>query len=102
MAHPEKIQSAIDRYIKEIGRISKVLDTHLEGRQYLVGGKCTYADLAFLPWQEIAFNVFKGVLHKKEFPNVEAWMERMLARPAVQEVLKDGKVKKEELYGKDH
>jgi len=27
-----------------------VLNRHLEGKQYLVGDKCTYADLSFVPW----------------------------------------------------
>jgi glutathione S-transferase len=101
MAHPEKVQSAIDRYLNEIRRVSQVLDTYLEGRQYLVGDKCTYADIAFIPWQDGVANTFKDVLDlKKDFPNVRGWMERMLARPAIEKVMEDYAAKKEELYGK--
>jgi glutathione S-transferase len=101
MAHPEKVQSAIDRYLNEIRRVSQVLDTYLEGRQYLVGDKCTYADIAFIPWQEGVSNTFKDVLDlAKDFPNVQAWIERLLARPAVDEVMKEYARKKVEIYGK--
>jgi glutathione S-transferase len=88
--HPEKVQSAQDRYINEIRRVSKVLDTHLDGKQFLVGDKCTYADLAFLPWQEgipmLVGDTFDPVV---EFPNVHAWLARMKARPGVAKVLKE-------------
>lgn len=36
----------------------------------------------------------------KEFPNVQAWLERMKARPAVKKILVEYARKKEELYGK--
>ena len=101
MAHPEKVQSAIDRYINEIRRVSQVLETYLEGRQYLVGDKCTYADLAFIPWQDAAVE-FHGLNLAKDFPNVHGWMERLKARPAVDEVLKEYARKKAEIYGKKH
>ncbi|KAL4923849.1 uncharacterized protein BDV17DRAFT_301396 [Aspergillus undulatus] len=49
---PEKIPSAIKRYTNEAHRILGVLNTALEGRTWLVGDRCTFADLAFLPWNE--------------------------------------------------
>src|SRR5437762_2820415 len=42
--------SAIVRYRKEIERVMGVLDITLEGRQWLVGDKCTFADLDFFDW----------------------------------------------------
>lgn len=42
----------LDRYGSEIWRVTSVLDAHLQksGGEWLVGEKCTYADLAFVPW----------------------------------------------------
>jgi glutathione S-transferase len=88
--HSEKVQSVIDRFIKEAKRVSKVLDTHLESREWLVGDKCTYVDLAFLPWQAGVASFLEGEPlgcdPAKEFPHVEAWMDRMKAKPAVAKI----------------
>ena len=51
--HPEKnLTSVLDRYGDEIWRVTGVVDAHLKksGGEWLVGEKCTYADLAFVPW----------------------------------------------------
>ncbi|MCJ1250491.1 glutathione S- transferase, nitrogen catabolite repression regulator [Trapelia coarctata] len=88
--HAEKIPSAIERYTKEIIRVTKVLDAALEGKQYLVGDKCSYADLCFVTWyQMIAFIDKTGDVGKAlvECKNYSAWMERLTARPAVKKVL---------------
>ena len=53
--HPEKLPSVQKRYLNEMKRVVSVLDSHL-GRAknpehpYLVGDKCTYADLTFVMW----------------------------------------------------
>ena len=53
-----------------------------------MGNKCTYADLAFVPWYwllpalEHLVPGFKAEV-EKENPNWVAWMERLSARPAV-------------------
>lgn len=87
--HKEKLPSAIERYANEIKRVTSVLNNALEGKEYLVGDKCTYADLSFIPWATIA--PFAMGEHKidlgKEYPNYHAWMERLMARPAVKKVL---------------
>jgi len=86
--HHEKLPSAIERYEKEIVRFTKVLDTVLEGKEYLVGGKCSYADLSFVMWYQVAPVVLgEGTDLAKEYPNFGAWMERLLSRPAVKKVL---------------
>lgn len=92
--HPEKIQSAVDRYTKEIKRVCSVIDAHLKstGKEYLVGDKYTYADLSFVPW-----NILVGWLAGEEFekeiqkdlPTYWAWWQRVLSRDAVQKVKKD-------------
>ncbi|KAL9133019.1 MAG: hypothetical protein Q9175_005801 [Cornicularia normoerica] len=89
--HPEQVQSAKDRYAGEIKRVTMVLDTILKGNEYLVGDKCTYADLSFVTWYQLAPYItgetkidFKG-----DYPHYYAWMERLTARPAVKKVLED-------------
>ena len=54
---PEKIPSAIERYQKETVRVIEVLDGVLKDREWLVGGKCTIADLSFITWNNAAINV---------------------------------------------
>lgn len=93
---PEPIPYAIDRYVKEIKRVTGVLEGHLEKEKkkggegpWLVGGKFSYADLAFVPWQ---MGTLKGMIPKEqfdpdEFPLVKDWIERMAARPAIKKAL---------------
>jgi glutathione S-transferase len=85
-SHPEKIQVAIDRYINEIRRVSGVLDSVLEEREYLIGDKCTYADIAFITWQT-SINKIIDYDPAKDFPNVQAWLNRMIERPAIKEAM---------------
>ncbi|KAF9889450.1 hypothetical protein FE257_007352 [Aspergillus nanangensis] len=82
--HPERLQSAVDRYVNEAKRVSKVLDGWLETHDWLVGGKLSYADFAFVSWQNIAQGMLADEGFKAdEFPHVAAWMERMNSRPKV-------------------
>ncbi|KAL2832864.1 glutathione S-transferase [Aspergillus cavernicola] len=86
--HREKIQSAVDRYVNEIRRVSGVLDGVLQGHEYLVDNRYSFADLAFVPWFGIIpWVAVDDVDMEKDFPNVHAWLERMKARPAVKKVL---------------
>jgi glutathione S-transferase len=53
--HPEKLPSAVDRYVNEIRRVSGVLDRVLQDKEFLVGGKFSYADAAFVTGYSIMF-----------------------------------------------
>lgn len=48
--HPEKIPSAIERYQKEVLRVLGVLNDVLSKQEWLVGDKCTVADLSLIPY----------------------------------------------------
>ncbi|KAI9811839.1 MAG: glutathione S- transferase, nitrogen catabolite repression regulator [Pycnora praestabilis] len=87
--HSEKNESARTRYVNEMKRVISVLNRHLEGRQYLVGNKCTYADLSFVTWQNMITFIMKDeVLDTAgDYPNYHAWNERLMARPAVKKVM---------------
>jgi glutathione S-transferase len=82
--HAEKLPSAMARYNTELKRILGVLETSLEGKQWLVGDKCTFADLAFAPWNDRIdmILVIRPELKFDGFPNVKAWHERMTGRPS--------------------
>lgn len=86
--HPERVQSALDRYIGEIKRVCGVLDGILAKRQWLVGDKLSYADLAFVSWQNGAKNMLSDEgYNEDDFPNVAAWMKRMNSRPVVHDLI---------------
>ncbi|KAJ5836269.1 Glutathione S-transferase/chloride channel C-terminal [Penicillium robsamsonii] len=85
--HPEKLQSAIDRYVNEIRRVSGVLDRTLQGKQYLVGDKFSYADVAFLPWYLVTIQL--EIDTAKDFPNVAAWLKRVQERPSIAKSVQD-------------
>jgi glutathione S-transferase len=80
---PEHIEYGVKRYTNETRRLYGVLNKHLETSSsgYLVGDKCTIADIAHWGWVTAAF--WAGV-EINEFPALKAWEERMLARPGVE------------------
>lgn len=54
------------------------------GRQSLVGGKMTFADMAFVSWNERLDDmlVFTKETKFDGFPNLKAWHERITSQPA--------------------
>ncbi|WP_372758124.1 glutathione S-transferase family protein [Litorivivens sp.] len=80
---PEKIQAAIDRYQHETRRLYEVLDGRLKGRDWLADDY-SIADIANFSWVHVHF--WAGV-EVEGLDNLQAWMERMRARPAVQKGL---------------
>ena len=89
--HSEKLPSARERYLKEISRVTKVLDAALKGKDYLVANRITYADLAFITWYGLAPRVDvdgTGYWAKtlEETPNFKAWLDRLNDRPTVKKI----------------
>ncbi|KOS36759.1 hypothetical protein ACN38_g12477 [Penicillium nordicum] len=86
---PESV--AIKRYANEIRRVTGVLEKALEGRDWLVGDKCTYADLCMVPWQDLVPMYYAEEVGDilRDFPGVSAWMGRMKEREDVQKVLRE-------------
>ena len=62
-----------------------VLDGALRGKKWLVGDKCTFADLSFLPWHGIVPAIWKDekLDIAGKYPDYHRWTEEMSARPAV-------------------
>lgn len=77
---PERIPSAIERYQKETRRLYTVLDTRLEGREYLAG-EYSIADIATWPW--VRAHEWAGV-PVDDLENLRRWLEAIEARPACQ------------------
>ncbi|KAH8131267.1 glutathione S-transferase [Trichoderma asperelloides] len=89
--HAEKLQSAIDRYVDEILRVTGVLDRALEtnGTGWLVGNSLTYADLSFITWASVGKGLLKELSRDSEldkYPNYTSWIKAMEKRGAVKKI----------------
>jgi len=80
----------LERYVNESKRLLGVLDERLAGRRWLMGEDYTIADIATLGWVDnlITFYEARALVDFDRFANVVGWLERGLARPAVQRGLK--------------
>ncbi|KAJ5802316.1 uncharacterized protein N7503_004766 [Penicillium pulvis] len=97
--HPERVPSALERYVKEINRVSGVVNDFLskqgagEGGPWLVGGRVSFADLAWASWQ---ITVTKFIQEEdgydvNNFPFVKDWLDRMMKRETVRKVIEEGR-----------
>lgn len=77
---PEKIQPAIDRYQNEARRLLEVLDTRLQGRDFLCD-EYSIADIANWSW---AHTYEWSGIDVAGLPALQDWMGRLAARPAYQ------------------
>lgn len=75
-----------DRYAAESARLLSVLDTRLGGRAWIMGDDYGIADMSLLGWVRnlIGFYDAGEIVGFDRFANVQAWLDRGLARPAVQ------------------
>ena len=78
-----------ERYRAEAERLLKVLDQALEGRDW-IAGEYSIADMAICPWLNSLRGFYQagGITKMDERKNVLAYLDRFLARPAVQRGLK--------------
>ncbi|KAJ0350334.1 hypothetical protein COL154_003942 [Colletotrichum chrysophilum] len=92
----QPLPEARERYVKEVNRVTGVLEGHLakqtpdaDGNSWFLGGRISYVDIAFFTWQNTASPRIPNVeFNQDEFPHVMKWHDNMLARPSVQKVLK--------------
>ena len=75
----------LERYVAESKRLLGVLENRLEGRDWIMGDY-SIADVATLGWVRnlIGFYEARDLVGFDSLKNVPAWLERGLARPAVQ------------------
>ena len=76
----------LQRYANESARLLGVLDQRLAGRDWLMGADYTIADMSLLGWVRnlITFYEARELVGFDRFLHVRAWLDRGLARPAVQ------------------
>lgn len=78
--NPGKASYAEERFATEVKRLYGVLNTRLEGREFICD-EYSIADMACWPW--ISRYEWQGI-DMADYPNVRAWYQRLLAREAVQ------------------
>ncbi len=81
----EKHPFAINRYVNESRRLLEVLNTHLEGKKYLVNDEYTIADMATYPW---ARSYYWANVSVNDLTHLQAWFENIDVREATQRALK--------------
>ena len=76
---PEQIPYARERYHTESLRLYGVLDSQLEGREYICGAY-SIADMACWPW---VVTYKKQNIDLYEFKNVRRWYDHLKTRPGL-------------------
>lgn len=77
----EQLPAAIDRFATETNRVLTVFDGILATRPWAAGDSYTIADITHFGW---LWRVAYAMTDLSSYPNVAAWYDRVLARPAVQ------------------
>jgi glutathione S-transferase/translation elongation factor EF-1beta len=72
--------------VKGIKEQVKILNTHLEGKQYLVGDSITLADVSQFVSLIVPFSFVLDGGFRKAMPNVSAWFQRVSQEQAVKSV----------------
>lgn len=82
----EKVPHAMERFHKEVSRLYGVLNTALEGREF-IAGDYSIADMAIWPWVS-RHNWQEQNLD--DYPDVRRWYDTIAVRPAVERALTVG------------
>ncbi len=74
----EKIPYAIDRYVRETGRLYGVLNKRLADREF-IAGDYSIADMACYPW---VVPHERQAQNMNDFPHLQRWFRAIAGRPA--------------------
>jgi GST-like protein len=76
----------LQRYVAESKRLLGVVETRLDGRPWIMDDEYTIADISMLGWVRnlVGFYEARELVAFDSLTHVPAWLERGLARPAVQ------------------
>lgn len=76
----------LQRYVDEAKRLLGVMNGALDGKNWFLGEDYTIADISMIGWVRnlITFYEARELVEFDLYANVAAWLERGLARPAVQ------------------
>ncbi|WP_170582729.1 glutathione S-transferase family protein [Ruegeria arenilitoris] len=80
--HPEPF--SIRRYVDESRRLMEVMNDRLNGRDWIAAEQYTIADMMLYPW---ARAYVWARVQVDDLPHLNAWFDRIDARPAVQKAL---------------
>ena len=83
VAEENRDAAIIARANNELDRFMPILESHLDGKEFVAGGKRTVADIhgaTILSWAKLV-----GYNYKR-FPNVDAWIKRQIKSEAQQKV----------------
>lgn len=83
----EKMPYGIERYTQEVTRLYSVLERRLKDRDY-IAIDYSIADIACFPWIRRAGDLGQNL---GDFPNLQAWFNRVAVRPAVLRALELGR-----------
>nr|WP_321254009.1 glutathione S-transferase N-terminal domain-containing protein [uncultured Ruegeria sp.] len=75
---------SIRRYVDESRRLMEVMNTRLDGREWIAADEYTIADMMLYPWARAYVWARVGV---SDLPHLNSWFHRIDARPAVQRAL---------------
>lgn len=80
----------LKRYVAEAVRLLDVMDLALDGQEWFIGSEYTIADISMLGWVRslVTFYEASELVDFERFENVAEWLQRGLARPAVQRGLR--------------
>lgn len=77
-----------ERFVNEAKRLLNVVETQLDGRDW-IAGEYSIADMALAPWlNALDFYGAKELTGWADHPRTVAYVERFMARPAVQRGMK--------------
>lgn len=76
----------LNRYVDESRRLLTVLDTHLQGRDWIANDEFSIADVAIFPWIKGFVDHYQAeeLVGYSQFTNVQRVLSAFLARDAVQ------------------
>ena len=89
---PEGRDYGVQRFGFEVQRQCDVLDKHLATRSYMVGDEYSLADMVLFPWvnwlrvgyKHKSGKAAREFLSIDKYKHLNAWVDRILERPAVQ------------------
>ena len=76
----------LERYRDESKRLLGVLESRLDGRQWIMDDDFTIADISLIGWVRnlVGFYEAGPLVEYEKLKHVPAWLERCVARPAVE------------------
>jgi GST-like protein len=76
----------LQRYVDETKRLLAVMEQQLDGRDWIMGDHYTIADISMIGWVRslVGFYDAGDLVGYHKLKAVPAWLDRCLARPAVQ------------------